>query len=334
MESEPGKGSTFFFTAKLRMGSSLDADAGGLSPHNGELLNLRALVVDDNATSRLILQQTLSTWGMQVVAVDSGAEAIRVMERSATERKPFDLLLSDYVPAEPAVPQNNAPQAQKLDVQEECGLSVRLKQHPQWAKAAIFMLTSDEYSRTAAQRRKLGLGAHLIKPVKQSELLEIICKLLVVHHDVPEKDTEEKNDVAAAAHADSLGRLKILLAEDNQVNQEVAVRMLERMGHAVTVVATGKDALEQIQRHRFDVVLMDVHMPEMDGFEATTAIRAWEKHQGGHTAIIATTANAMQGDREACLEAVMDGYLSKPVSRAALAVALHQARAGGPDEKA
>jgi PAS domain S-box-containing protein len=334
VESEPGRGSTFFFTAKLKMGSPLGADACGLSLRNGELRNLRALVVDDNATSRLILQQTLSTWGMQVVAVESGAEAIRAMELGAAARTPFDLLLSDYVAAEPGVPGNNTSQTQPLDAQEGYGLSVRLKQHPQWAKAAIFMLTADEYSRTAAQRRELGLGAHLIKPVKQSELLEIICKLLVFHQDIVEKDAEQKSDTTAVAHADSLGRLKILLAEDNQVNQEVAVRMLERMGHTVTVVATGKDALEQIQRQHFDVVLMDVHMPEMDGFEATTAIRAWEKHQGGHTAIIATTANAMQGDREACLEAGMDGYLSKPVSRTALAVALHQAVQSDPTRRA
>jgi CheY-like chemotaxis protein len=253
------------------------------------------------------------------------------MEQGAAERKPFDLLLSDYVTAETAVPENNTSQTQKPDAQEEHGLSVCLKQHPQWAKAAIFMLTSDEYSRTAAQRRELGLGAHLIKPVKQSELLEVICKLLVVHQDVAEKVAEEKTDVVGVA--DSVGRLKILLAEDNQVNQEVAVRMLERMGHAVTVVATGKDALEQIQRHRFDVVLMDVHMPEMDGFEATSAIRAWEKHQGVRTAIIATTANAMQGDREACLDAGMDGYLSKPVSRTALEIALYQAVQADPAKR-
>ncbi len=146
-----------------------------------------------------------------------------------------------------------------------------------------------------------------------------------IHQNGAEKDTEEKKNVAAVAPANSLGRLKVLLAEDNHINQEVAVRMLERMGHAVTVVATGKDAVEQIQRQRFDLVLMDVHMPEMDGYEATTAIRAWEKHRGVHTAIIATTANAMQGDREACLDAEMDGYLSKPVSRTALENAIHQA---------
>jgi two-component system sensor histidine kinase/response regulator len=301
VESEAGRGSTFSFTVKLSRPAyeSIHATNG----RESELCNLRALVLDDNQTSRMILQQMLEAWGMQVFTAGCEAEASRIMEQAAAEKLPFDLLLSDYEAAE----------------MNTTSLSARLKQHPEWVKTAIFMLTSEEYSRTAARRRELGLGTHLIKPVKQSELLELIRTLLPVQQAMG-----EQKDVPPAAPAVLGNKLHVLLAEDNAVNQKVAEWMLERMGHSVTVVATGKEAFEQVQRNRFDLVLMDVHMPEMDGYEATNAIREWEKHQGTHTAIIAMTANAMQGDREACLDAGMDGYVSKPVGQTALENAIHQ----------
>src|SRR5579859_2010210 len=298
VESEAGKGSTFSFTVKLGMPSF-----GNVHAANGrsELENLRALILDDNRTSRLILEQMLRAWGMQVVTAACEAEAARIMEQAAVNI-PFDLLLADYDSAG----------------MDAAGLAACLKQNPQWMKTAIFMVTSDEYSTTAARCRELGLGTHLIKPVKQSELLEAIRKLLLVDR------VAAKQDAAPAVQALSGNKLKVLLAEDNMVNQKVAERMLERMGHSVVVVANGKEAYEHVQRDHFDLVLMDVHMPEMDGYEATNAIREWEGHRGMRTAIIAMTANAMQGDREACLNAGMDGYVTKPVAQAALENAIHQ----------
>jgi PAS domain S-box-containing protein len=306
VESEAGRGSTFSFTVKLsKPAFDRVPVAHGLG---SELRNLRALVLDDNRTSRLILEQMLRSWGMQVVTADCEAEAAGIMEHAAAEKMPFDLLLSDY-------------QAVEMDTIE---LPARLKRHPEWAKTVIFMLTSDDYTRTAARCRELRLGTHLIKPVKQSELLEAIRKLLRVHHLPAEQEDVTPSVPTVLGSGRNGGKLNVLLAEDNAVNQKVAQWMLERLGHSVVVVGTGKEALEQVQRHRFDLVLMDVHMPEMDGYEATNAIREWEKHQGIHTAIIAMTANAIQGDREACLGAGMDGYVSKPIGQTALENAIHQ----------
>ncbi len=298
VESEAGKGSTFSFTVRLGTPAFGNIHAAN---GRGELENLRALILDDNQTSRLILEQMLRAWGMQVVTAACEAEAARIMEQAAVNI-PFDLLLADYDSAG----------------MDAAGLAACLKQNPQWMKTAIFMVTSDEYSTTAARCRELGLGTHLIKPVKQSELLEAIRKLLLVDR------VAAKQDAAPAVQALSGNKLKVLLAEDNMVNQKVAERMLERMGHSVVVVANGKEAYEHVQRDHFDLVLMDVHMPEMDGYEATNAIREWEGHRGMRTAIIAMTANAMQGDREACLNAGMDGYVTKPVAQAALENAIHQ----------
>jgi signal transduction histidine kinase/CheY-like chemotaxis protein len=306
VESEAGRGSTFSFTVRLRRPALERAPVARAAGR--ELHNLRALVLDDNQTSRLILEQMLRSWEMQAVTAGGVAEAARMMEQAAAEKMPFDLLLADYEAAE----------------MDATGLSARLKVHPEWAKTVIFMLTSDDYTKTAARCRELGLGTQLIKPVKQSELLEAIHKLLPVYGR-----SEESEDIAPSVPSVSGNKLNgnklnILLAEDNTVNQKVAKWMLERMGHSVVVVGTGKDALARVQCHRFDLVLMDVNMPEMDGYEATNAIREWEKPRGIHTAIIAMTANAIQGDREACLGAGMDGYVTKPIGQTVLENAIHQ----------
>jgi signal transduction histidine kinase/ligand-binding sensor domain-containing protein/DNA-binding response OmpR family regulator len=301
VESEMGKGSTFHFTAKLMIGS----DAAPPDEYQGdELHGAKVLVVDDNHTNREILRQMAAAWGMVPVVTESGSEALELLEQAAAGREPFSLLLADYrMPG-----MNGLELIQKIKAQSELSTT------------AIMMLTSDDYHGTALRCAELGVGAYLIKPIKQSELLAAMRKLLT---------QAQKTDVAAAVSSKTHGSqiadgLRVLVAEDNLVNQKLAKRLLEKMGHQVVVAQSGLDALEQVQRQVFDLILMDVQMPEMDGFAATQAIREWEKNLGSHIPIIAMTAHAMKGDQEMCLNSGMDGYITKPISSKGLENTIYQ----------
>jgi len=289
VESEVGKGSTFHFTARF----GLQADRTGKLP-SVEDLNLRGLtvlVVDDNATNRRILEELLTNWRMKPRAVESGPLALSVMQEAKDAGRPFRLVLVDA-------------QMPEMDGFE---LIKRIKETPGLTEATIMMLSSAGKCGGAAQSRELGVAAYLMKPIKQSDLLDAIMTVLGVS---PEGQSSKP---ASRLLVERQQSLRILLAEDNPVNQKVAQRMLEKGGHTVVVAENGKEVLAALDRETFDLVLMDVQMSEMDGLEATVAIRRREKMTGGHIPIAAMTAHAMKGDRDLCLSAGMDGYVSKPL---------------------
>jgi two-component system sensor histidine kinase/response regulator len=300
LESEVGRGSTFHFTARSVLSPETPH---GLRAKSTDLADMRVLVVDDNATARKILLEMLQSWRMEAVAVDSARKALETIERARNGGTPFRLVLTD---------------GQMPDM-DGFGLAERIAGDPESSGLKVMMLTSAGERGDGIRCRELGIAGYLTKPVSQSDLWDGIVSVLHPGEgaSVPAPDT---------VHSIREGRprLRILLAEDNPVNQQLAVRILETRGHSVQVVPNGRQALDAVSRERYDLVLMDVQMPEMDGFEATAAIRARENSSGAHLPIIALTAHAMTGDRERCLAAGMDGYLSKPLRAPELMDAIAQ----------
>jgi CheY-like chemotaxis protein len=291
MESEPGRGSCFHFTARL----GVSRKQRGKQPAERDLKDVAVLVVDDNATNLLVLQEMLARWGMQV-RVEADAKGALAFARAAADAgSPLPLVITDA----------HMPEEDGFD------LARQLRETPQCAGAAIVMLTSASQSGDAARCRELGVAAHLTKPVSSWELRQLICGVL-------DHNAEEPLALAPVTQERAGASRKILLAEDNPVNQMVAARLLEKRGHQVTVAANGREAVAAVEREAFDLVLMDVQMPEMDGFEATAAIRKAETRTGRHLPIFALTARAMKGDAERCRLAGMDGYLPKPIRTADL----------------
>ena len=291
VESEPGRGSCFHFTARLgRLEEAAREPAGRARPEGCPVL-----IVDDNATNLLVLQETLAHWGMRVRAEASASAAFAFARAAADAGAPLPLVITDA----------HMPEEDGFD------LAGQLRQDPRCAGTAIIMLTSASQSGDPARCRELGLSAHLAKPVSPSELRQLICGVLDRQAEAP--------PAAAPAPQDSPGERraaasrKILLAEDNLVNQKVAVRMLEKRGHRVTLAANGKEAVAAVAREPFDLILMDVQMPEMDGFEATAIDPPGRDRTGRHLPIYALTAHAMKGDAERCRIAGMDGYIAKPI---------------------
>ncbi len=289
IESKVGKGSTFHFAAvlSLQQGISIEAAVEPTTLHD-----LRVLVVDDNETNRLILEEMLNNWRMKPTTVDSGQAALAEMDRAVKIGEPFHLALLDGM----------MPQMDGFELAEQ------IKQTPGLSETRLIMLSSAGNLEGSTRCRELGIDYCLVKPVKQSELLDSIVEALSV---------ATAGEAAPAAtvrkYPESATSLHILLAEDGLVNQKVAVNLLEQRGHKVTVANNGQETLTALDNESFDLVLMDVQMPAMDGFEATAIIREREKESGAHIPIIAMTAHAMKGDRERCLEAGMDGYIAKPI---------------------
>ena len=299
VESEPGRGSVFHFTARFGLPEAPVVEVLPVEPE--ALENLPVLVVDDNATNRQILEEMLTHWRMAPRSADGGRAALRTMEQARSAGHPFPLVLLD---------------AQMPDL-DGFAVAEQIKRNPALTGATIMMLTSDQQCGDAERCRELGIALYLTKPIGQSDLLDAI--LLSLGQRQPAAQLAEQ--VATPPPRTAQRPLRILLAEDNAVNQGLAVRMLEKRGHRVVLTSNGREALETLEQAAFsgfDVVLMDVQMPEMDGFEATAAIRAREKSFGAHIPIIAMTAHALKSDRERCLEAGMDGYISKPVRAADL----------------
>ncbi len=296
VESELGKGSTFYFTATFSESAQL--------PEGGDLpsfSHISVLVVDDNATNRRILQETLKTWDMQVDCVASAQDAIEYLQRFTAEHGALPLVISDV----------NMPGFDGFMLAKEIQSQAPLQKTP------IVMLTSGGRSDDVKRSEELGIHSHLIKPVKPSELLKAI--LAAVDHRAvsgiqPEKQAELDQEV--------LPRQNILLAEDGLSNQKLAVALLTKWGHDVTVAENGRQAVEHWRRGQFDLILMDIQMPELDGLEATRQIRKLEAGTGNRIPILAMTARAMKGDREMCLAAGMDDYISKPVRKTELYRAL------------
>jgi two-component system sensor histidine kinase/response regulator len=294
VESESSPGTRFHFTALLGVAEAQAMRVGTIAPP--ELLRgVKVLIVDDNRTNRGILEGMLKRWEMKTTSVEGGEEALRQLTVAREVGDPFGLILTDmHMP--------------KMD---GFGLVERIRQNPQLATATIMMLTSAGHRGDAARCQELGVAAYLLKPIRQSELREAMARAL---------GAKEKEGViplitrfSLKDGRDSSAFLNILLVEDNAVNQRLAARLLEKRGHRVMVAANGLEALTALEKNAFDLVFMDVQMPEMDGIEATAEIRKKEQLSGKHQAVIALTAHAMKGDEERCLNAGMDGYLSKPI---------------------
>jgi CheY-like chemotaxis protein len=297
VESTPGQGSTFHFTASFGI-----SQAGLPVPlEKSQLQGMRALVVDDNLTNRRILDSLLSAWGMKPTLVPAGEEALAALADASKANQPFPLVLTDA-----SMPRMDGFQ-----------LAGEIRKNSQLASTKIVMLTSAGQRGDAARCREMGLEGYLTKPVSQSELLDAVLRVAGVGRPEAKPALVTRHTLREAGRS-----LRILLAEDNLVNQLLASRLLEKRGHKVVTAGNGREALKQLESERFDLLLMDVQMPEIDGFEATAIIRKEEESTGKHLPIIAMTAHAMEGDREHCLAAGMDGYIAKPIKAEELMAAI------------
>jgi PAS domain S-box-containing protein len=288
VESKVRQGSKFHFTVVLEVKQS---ESEPLPEGSQTLIDLPILVVDDNASNRRILKEILTNWHMKPTLANSGPEALNALEKG-NPTNPIALVLLDV----------HMPDMDGFAVAEQ----IRNRYKHQGLR--IILLTSASRPSDVARCRELGISDYLSKPIKQSELFDAIVTAMAEPSLKP-----ERCEIASASLQRSERSLRVLLAEDNPVNQTLATRILERLGHKVQVANNGKEAIGRAQGEEFDLILMDVQMPEMDGLEATTAIRGAEAGTGKHVPIVAMTAHAMKGDREKCISAGMDGYLSKPI---------------------
>jgi CheY-like chemotaxis protein len=252
---------------------------------------MRVLVVDDNATNRRILHEVLQGWSMRPTVVDGAAAALVELRQAASAGEPYPLVLLDA----------HMPETDGFT------LAAQIKQSPALNSAILVMLTSAGRSGDVTRCEQLGINAYLMKPIKQSDLLGTLLdafdKVRLYARSTP----------SVAPTPATPRRLRVLLVEDNVINQKLGLRLLEKHGHSVQVAGNGRECLQVLEREDFDLILMDVQMPEMDGLEATRLIRSGEEGTGRHIPILAMTAHAMKGDRELCLAAGMDGYLTKPI---------------------
>jgi PAS domain S-box-containing protein len=298
VESEVGQGSTFTFTADF--GRSAEARPAPQARQRKALDGLRVLIVDDNATNRRILEEMLASWRMKPTVVADAASALDSLRRGVANKKRFDAVVTDC----------HMPDVDGFMFARRVLRDRRLRRTP------IVMLTSAGHPDEVTRCRRMGIAAHLVKPVKQSDLLDTFVMLFGASARRPRRRASAAKASQQAGHA-----LRVLVAEDNQVNRKLVTTLLEKRGHDVSAVENGRAAVTSIDAAgpgAFDVVLMDLQMPEMSGFEATQAIRDRERTTRRHLPIVAFTAHAMQGDRERCLAAGMDAYLAKPVDAAEL----------------
>lgn len=288
-ESDLGKGSTFHFTARLAV-----SDEPPRVTTKRIVQGSRVLIVDDNATNRLILDEMLTNWGIETSCVEGVDEAIDSLRKAREAGTSYDLVLSDV----------------HMPEKDGFALAAEIRKDEKLAGALIMMLTSGDRSEDVEQCRKFGVSAYIRKPIKQSELFDSLVAVLAIDGTgdsaTAQADDSERTEVI-------IPPLRVLLAEDSVVNQKLALALLKKWGHSGTIACNGKEAVDLAQKETFDVILMDVQMPEMDGLEATRQIRQSEVGTDRHLPIIAMTAHAMKGDRELCLESGMDDYVSKPV---------------------
>jgi two-component system sensor histidine kinase/response regulator len=290
VESQVGRGSTFHFTINLTIQDTPTAHPSLIQPE--QLRDVHALLVDDNFTNRRILHGMLSRWGMKPTAVDGARAALQALEIAKSTGHPYPLIVLDG----------------QMPETDGFALAKQIKVDPDLVGATIMMLTSAGHLGDAARCREPGISAYLVKPIRQAELFNAICQVL---GNPPEK----KSVALVTRHTlrELKKRARILLVEDNVVNQTLAVRLLEKRGYSVSIAGDGRKALTALAEGVFDAVLMDVQMPNMDGFEATAAIRETEKSTGKHIPIVAMTAHALKSDQVRCLSAGMDAYVSKPI---------------------
>jgi CheY-like chemotaxis protein len=300
VESEDGKGSTFWFTAVMEKQPERKE---ALSPLLHDIHGKRILVVDGNATNREILSIYLKSWDCQHDMASSAQEALSLLRKAVKAGAPFHLAILDC-----AMP----------DMSGEA-LGRAIKADTALQETALVMLTSWGQRGDAARVSEIGFAGYLTKPIKMSQVFD--C-LITVFSETSRQITDDRTPlVTRHTLSESKQKVRILLVEDNVINQKFALRLLEKMGYRADVASNGKEGVKAVETNQYDLVLMDVQMPEMDGIQATKAIRAHEQELATHNSrpaihhipIIAMTANAMKGDREHCIEAGMDDYLSKPI---------------------
>jgi two-component system, sensor histidine kinase and response regulator len=301
LESTPGIGSSFWFEINFSKQATKKRGTGPLTLGPTNLLEARILIVDDNQINRVVLKKNVETLGSRVDAVTSGAKALEVLRNAHRAGNPYHVVLLDM-------------QMPGMDGEQTARA---IKSDPAIKDVKIIILTSMGQRGDAVRLEALGCSAYLLKPVKQQLLFDAIIAVL--------DSEEQKNKSLVTRHSIAEHKkqgLRILLAEDNPINQKLAVVLLQKAGYSVDAVGNGAEAFEKVQENQYSVVLMDVQMPELDGLETTRQIREWERSRGQHIPIIAMTAHAMQGDRERCLEAGMDDYVSKPLEPKVLFSAL------------
>ena len=303
LEGEPGLGSTFHFSVAVDVASIEQAQR----PSAAALVGLPVLVVDDNSFNRRILQAQLKRWHARPTCVASGQTAMHTLRNGVEAGTPFKLVLLDA----------------NMPGMDGFGVAEQIAANPELAGVTLMMLTSSGQYGDAARARKLGVSAYLTKPVDTEGLHRAISTALA-------STAATESIVDASSTARAARPLRILLAEDNIVNQRVAGAVLTKRGHHVIVANNGVEALAMLETTTVDLILMDVQMPLMGGFEATAEIRRREQQSGEHIRIVAMTAHAMTGDRERCLASGMDGYLSKPIDRAVLLATVEHATGASP----
>lgn len=291
VDSSPGQGSTFWFTAQLA--KSTAPQSSGPEPLSN-LEGLRVLCVDDHATNRSLIELQLRSWNLHVDTRADGTSALALLKTVHHQDSPYDLVISDM----------------QMPGMDGFTLARLIKAEPALVSTRLIILSSIGKRGHGQAAKQAGIDAYLTKPIRQSQLYDSIARVM---SNVDKSASEPLVTRHSLAEAQAAVRVKVLLAEDSIVNQKVAVRMLEKLGCRVDAVANGLEAVEALGRIPYDLVFMNCQMPEMDGYLATGAIRERESAMDGHIPIIAMTANAMAGDRERCLEAGMDDYISKPV---------------------
>jgi signal transduction histidine kinase/DNA-binding response OmpR family regulator len=297
VDSEVKRGTIFSFTTIV---NTVDEAAGTPALDPIKLTGVPVLVVDDNATNRRVLSDWLLYWGMWPILAESGPAALKLLQSVA---QPIPLVLTDV----------HMPDMDGFELLKEIKIHL--------GTPTVIMLTSGSYAGDVTRSRELGAEAYLIKPVRRSELLQTILRILKEHPPANYQLPGRQQAVELSreqARCLPVSPLHVLVAEDNIINQRYAVSVLENEGYSAVIVGNGREALAAMERETFDLVLMDLHMPDMDGFEATSSIRARERFLGRRIPIVAVTAHAMTGDREKCLAAGMDAYVSKPIRRAEL----------------
>jgi two-component system sensor histidine kinase/response regulator len=303
VKSTPGEGSTFFFT--VNFGRSSSGSVGGRKTDLSKLRDIPTLIVDDHPVNRRVLSDILTTWGMKPTCVDGGVAALHALETAAANGEPFTLVLLDAM----------------MPDMDGFSVAAAIQSDRLLPKLTIMMLSSMNLSDNAKRASELGIARYICKPVRQADLLDAILRHV---GSLESKSVGLGKHDSGAPIVPATYPLSILLAEDNLVNRRVATGFLTNRGHRVTVAMNGREAVDLLEQSTFDVILMDVQMPVMGGFEATTLIRQREREGRGRTPIIAMTAHAMGGDRERCLAAGMDDYVSKPIDIQQLVAALER----------
>jgi PAS domain S-box-containing protein len=320
VRSTPGVGSTFWFTVRLE---KQPAASPAEPPGKDSLAGLRALIVDDNAVNRRILHHRIVSWGMHSESVAGATEALALLRQEAAAGKPFDLAILDF----------------QMPGMDGLTLARHIKSDPALAVTHLILLTSMGQPLHPGVAREAGLAAWLVKPIKQAELLECLqCAISASEASRLGPRRAVAMPANEPAGQSAVKPLRILVAEDNAVNRTVTLRQLRKLGYSADAVANGLEVLDAVERVPYDLILMDCHMPELDGYDATRRLRQLEVSRDWphktRLRVVAMTANAMKGDREKCLAAGMDDYLSKPVALAELRRVLEATEPDGPSQRA